>query len=470
MYRCRTIILDIGLVVAVLLFLILFAGTGCQKALQPKQMKEDLDFLFKTIEEVHPNMYAYTSKDEFDRCRDGLYHQINQPLTRAEFYKLAAPVVAELRSGHLRLWPPNGDFRAMSRNVFAIGLHWDGQNAIVKENYGPENLPLGGKLLEINGQDANSIIYKFARYKADECKNMDPWIIEKADFLRFFLWLEFGDVKTLNLKIKAKDGKEDTYTVTTIPARKLAEQVKDNEDKWSYRHIPKYNAGLMEINHWINTPRFNEFLNKTFEIINDNETSNLIIDLRNNPGGYSPPVQWILNYLTDKPFRTAEKVETKVSQHFLQATGRTLEEFRRMLGDESIEVGRVITQNIHLRTPKDKLYRFSGNIFVLIGRQTASASVEFASAIKCFNIGVLVGEETGDTTVSFGAMFSFKLNNSRLRFGVPSKLIFQACGKSDGRGVIPDYEVKQKPEDTAKGIDTVLQFTLGLTRNTERIE
>ena len=353
----------------------------------------------------------------------------------------------------------------MSRNVFAVGLRWDGQNAIVKEDYGPENLPLGGKLLEINGQDANSVIYKCANYKADECKNGDPWIIEKADFFRFFLWLEFGDVKTLNLRIRAKDGKEDYYTVTTIPARKLAGQVKDNANKWSYRPLPEYNAGLMEINQWDNTPKFKEFLNETFEIIADNKTSNLIIDIRNNPGGRSPPVQWTLEYLTDKPFRTAEKVETKVSQQLLHATGRTLEEFRRKLGDESTEVGCVIIQNIHLRTPKDRPYRFGGHIFVLIGRQTASASVEFASAIKCFNIGILVGEETGDTTVSFGNTFSFKLNNSRLRFGVPSKLIFQACGKPDGRGVIPDYEVNQTPEDTAKGIDTVLQSTLNLIKN-----
>ena len=448
---------------SVLLMSALFFVSGCQ--LQPSQMKVDLDFLFKTIEDVHPNMYAYISEDKFGQHRKRLYGQINQPLTRAEFYKLAAPVIAELRCGHLRLWPPNGDFGAMSRNVFAIGLRWDGQNAILKENYGPKKLPLGGKLLEINGQDANSIIYKFARYQADECKNADPWIIERADFLRFYTWLEFGDARALKLKIKARDGKEDYYTVTTIPARKLAGQVKDNEKKWSYRQLPEYNAGLMEINQWDNTTEFNEFLNGTFKIIADDKTSNLIIDLRNNPGGYSPPVQWILEYLTDKPFRTSEKMETKVSQQVLQATGRTLEEFRRMLGDESIEFGHVIIQNIHLRKPVDRRYRFGGNIFVVIGRQTASASVEFASAIKCFNIGILVGEETGDTTVSFGNVFSFKLNNSRLRFGVPSKLIFQACGKSDGRGVIPDHEVSQSSEDTVKGIDTILQFTLSLIKS-----
>ena len=61
----------------------------------------------------------------------------------------------------------------------------------------------------------------------------------------------------------------------------------------------------------------------------------------------------------------------------------------------------------------------------------------------------------------------FILPNSQVEAGVASKLLICACGKPDGRGVIPDYEVKQKPEDTAKGIDTVLQFTLNLIESGE---
>ena len=31
--------------------------------------------------------------------------------------------------------------------------------------------------------------------------------------------------------------------------------------------------------------------------------------------------------------------------------------------------------------------------------------------------------------------------------------------------LLSDYEVKQKPEDTAKGVDTALQFTLNLIKD-----
>ena len=35
--------------------------------------------------------------------------------------------------------------------------------------------------------------------------------------------------------------------------------------------------------------------------------------------------------------------------------------------------------------------------------------------------------------------------------------------------LLSDYEVKQKPDDTAKGIDTALQFTLNLIKDPNSI-
>lgn len=67
------------------------------KLIEQGKLKEDLDFLFKTIEEVHPNMYAYTSKEEFTPLREGLYRQIYRPMTRLNFLKLVAPTIAQLK-------------------------------------------------------------------------------------------------------------------------------------------------------------------------------------------------------------------------------------------------------------------------------------------------------------------------------------------------------------------------------------
>jgi C-terminal processing protease CtpA/Prc len=111
--------------------------------------------------------------------------------------------------------------------------------------------------------------------------------------------------------------------------------------------------------------------------------------------------------------------------------------------------------------------RFKGRAFVLISQATASAAMDFAAAIKCFNIATLVGQETRDTPVSYGDSLSFDLPNSGLLLYVPHKYFIGACSKPDGHGVIPDYEVKQKPQDSAKGVDTVLEFTLNLIKSSE---
>ncbi|GAH36907.1 unnamed protein product, partial [marine sediment metagenome] len=127
--------------------------SSLSEILPPGKLKADLDFLFKTVEEVHPNMYAYVSEADFRVHRDGLYKRIDQPMTRLEFYKQVAPVVAKLRNGHTQVYPFLTEFKEHLESggkIFAIGLRFDGENIILTKNYCHEKLPVGGAVLEIN--------------------------------------------------------------------------------------------------------------------------------------------------------------------------------------------------------------------------------------------------------------------------------------------------------------------------------
>ena len=57
-----------------------------QAVLGPLKLKEDLDYLFGTIEQAHPNMYAYISKDEFAKVRHRTYEAAKHGMTKQEFY------------------------------------------------------------------------------------------------------------------------------------------------------------------------------------------------------------------------------------------------------------------------------------------------------------------------------------------------------------------------------------------------
>jgi len=91
--------------------------------LQPKQLREDLQFLLDTIEQVHPNMYAYTSEDRFTRLKAAVFEQIERPMSRVEFFKQVGPLIASLQNMHTVVRPPTDDFEAFKQGggkVFPI--------------------------------------------------------------------------------------------------------------------------------------------------------------------------------------------------------------------------------------------------------------------------------------------------------------------------------------------------------------
>ena len=434
---------------------------GYSKPIPLDKLKEDLDFLFKTIEEVHPNMYAYTSKEEFTSLREELYKDIAHPMNNREFYRLVAPVVASLKNGHTYLcaFSLTGDDK-----VFPIGLHWDGEDVILQNDYAGNMLPLGGTILTINGEDARKEIQKIARYFPDEYKEANPRAIEHYGFLWIWLWLEYGQDDSLCLRIKNTDGEIKEYSVKPINLEeifRINKSLNKNKDALvSYKHIAQYDTGIIEINSFGgDLTEFRKFLENTFNQINKDKASNLIVDIRKNTGGNSDLGNILIDYLTNNNFRQFEEYQEKVS---VQAGN--LQNIQQDMPEAKAHIGSIVSNTVSFTQPKDNPLRFKGRKFVLTSRVTYSSANSFASAIKCFNIATLVGEETGGTTTSYGDCLHFSLPNSKLLFDVAYKYFVEACGKPDGRGVIPDYEVKQKVEDTAQGVDTILQFTLHLIK------
>ena len=83
-------------------------GPTYLKTIAPDKLKEDLDFLFKTIKEVHPNMYAYTDREGYALVKNELYGQIDHAMAASEFYVYVQPVVYCLKDDHILIFrPPN---------------------------------------------------------------------------------------------------------------------------------------------------------------------------------------------------------------------------------------------------------------------------------------------------------------------------------------------------------------------------
>lgn len=439
------------------------------RVISPDKLKEDLDFLFKTIEEVHPNMYAYTSKEEFIPIKENLYKRIKRPMSQVDFYKITAPAIASLKNLHTYVSVSQEYLKYYESGGLAFPLEtkWDGSRVVLFKNHSPLSLPLGGKIQEINGQNANKLFYSFSRLMPAENRNNNPRIVENDMFLRKSLLLEFGPVDTWKLKIEKPDATVETYLVPSLALSELETKGMRAtiKGKTYYQILPEYNTAVIEFQKWQDLHGLEKFWAETFKDIHEKKISNLIIDIRKNTGGRDDCFHPLIGYITEKPYNLYDKVIMKISE----PTEERITPLRQKLPQlfENKRNGDLVTLQLPLRDPEENPYKFKGPIFLLIGRKCFSASTVFSSIAKCKKMAILVGEETGDPTTLYADSIQFELPYSGLSFWVASKLLLCPCGKADGRGVMPDYEVKQKPEDTTKGIDTALEFTLNLIKTGE---
>ncbi|MFC1635028.1 S41 family peptidase [Planctomycetota bacterium] len=442
----------------------------------PDKLKEDLDFLFKTIEEVHPNMYAYIDKEEFDLLREELNKNIESSVNRLQFYKLAAPVVASLKNGHTFIKPPITffqDYALKEGKFFPLEMQIEEARVILSKHSGPYDLPLGAEVLTIDDQVASEFLRKAASYSPSEGRAYNLAVLQRKSMLPFYLWLEKGSENSLGLEVKMSNGQgKKKYDIKALTYKEIVSYQKSLADKmetdvtskpenslYSHRYLQVHDTSIIEFNMFHDMQQFKEFLRQTFTEIHDNNVSNLIIDIRKNPGGSSSLGDELLKYLTDKPFRQFESVQIKMSRQLCKAHPGLRKSYPRA------KMGSMVTMEGGFKQADNRPLRFKGRVFLLIGPKSASSSVSFASAMKHFHIGTLIGQETIDTPVNYGDIIYEKLPHSGLTFAVACKRFVCVGGKTDGRGLLPHYEIRQKQGDTSKSVDTVLQFTLDLIRD-----
>jgi hypothetical protein len=68
------------------------AATAQTKLYDPKELKEDADYYFSTLFEVHPNPYYFCSSYKFNKLKSSIYRELNKPLSKADFILAMAQI------------------------------------------------------------------------------------------------------------------------------------------------------------------------------------------------------------------------------------------------------------------------------------------------------------------------------------------------------------------------------------------
>ncbi|PNQ72872.1 peptidase S41 [Hanstruepera neustonica] len=483
-------------------------------------LQEDVDAIYGQLKRHHPRLYQYSSKETLDFKFDSLKNTIVKPITSQEFYEKLAPVVREVRQGHISVAPPKEKFtkperKELNKKKFEFyELDFEClDDALWVTGARTDSALIGSQVLKVNTENPMDLIKKYEHQIASDGYNTTLYsrAIGK-NFARLY-YRDKGFLDSVALTFKLRDSvftrvlkrvdknkpadsvqkPQDSTVVKTLTkdernAKKIAEREKrKRHKKLGYissrkEYIRNFNylndaVAIMKIRGFEDGP-YKEFYSESFQKLDSLNTPYLILDLRDNGGGRIGEIDYLFSYLAQEPYQfinNKSEVTSRVPfMTFAMANGSPtgLKIVSAILSPIIVTHNLLKTQKVNdtlyykfkyskIRQPKEN--NFKGQVYVLINGNSFSASSIISTNLKALNLATFVGEETGGAyngTVA-GIYKYYTLPNSlvKIRFGL-MQIESPYKTEPDGFGIKPDVYIVPTHEDRLNGKDPELEWIL----------
>ena len=466
------------------------------------KLKQDVDFANKKLQKFHPNLYWYITKNQLDYKFDSLKQTIKQPLKPSEFYLKLAPIIADVREGHLRLVPLEKKLTKKEtkklKNQKGLLSRF---NYVIQDNHlylkdnaeNVGNLKVGTELLKINDVPVAEILNKYRPLVTSDGYNTTYQKYSLARRFNTYFTLEYGILDSVKIEAKLKDSietlvlKRETKTKTEKKKEKQDQKLTQEKKTKGYNPITKsFNRNLQFLAKdssvaYIKIKSFSgtyskKFYKETFATLKKAKTEYLIIDIRDNLGGSLAEINNLYTYFAKEKFKFIKDIEVSSRTSILSTDYLSnFPTLTKPLGVISYPLymmfsvistkkkdGKFYIKDL-FPSKKPKTNAYKGETYVLINGSSFSASSVISAKLKADHLATLVGEETGganDGTVA-GIYTTQKLPNSKMKLPIGLFLIQPNIEFSNTmKGVTPNVEIIPTLEEILQKKDVQLNWIL----------
>jgi C-terminal processing protease CtpA/Prc len=463
------------------------------RTLSKQDMQEDLQYLRHIMEKTHPGLYRYASRADMYRRLDSFYNLITTPLPYYDFYRLLASLIAGVRCAHTTILP-GGNWQAhFSTNmpVYPFSTHFISDKLYVSANLTADTtIKPGYEVTHINGQLVTAIrqfIFDHSWSDGYNLTNKQQRLNTGSFGLFYYLFIARPD----SFAITAKDlsGKEVRIVYPALTMQQGGQQFRQNPvNKEIIRlYVDRKRKDLdLEINKELNTAVLSirtfggkaasdlgGFLERSMRELKKKNIGHLVIDLRNNGGGWDSAGVLLFNYLIDKPSRYYIRQHGITdSMQYLKLSDLSEDDLQNVRNeliretDGTFSLKPAAAAGLSIQNPKPLHY--TGKVYFLMNGGSASTTAEFLAAARTNELGVFIGEEAGGNYEggNGGSFIPLNLPHSNIRISIPLVYYNNATKPpfEKGRGVLPDHAVPDDINNILKGIDTQKQFAFDLIK------